>query len=186
MQTTERFITVEEFDALPESVLPRQFIKGRLVVSPTPNFLHQRLLGDIFVEISLHLRAYPDLGKACIAPFEVQLEGPEGPERYQPDVMFFSRVHLDRLTDKCAKGVPDLVVEVLSPSTRRYDLNEKRLGYASHGAVELWIVEPTRGEVRVYLLQQNPDQPVQVLKGEGVLRTDLLPGFELPLKRLFA
>ena len=44
MQTTKQSMTVEEFDALPESVLPRQYIKGRLVLSPTPNRLHQRLL----------------------------------------------------------------------------------------------------------------------------------------------
>jgi Uma2 family endonuclease len=100
--------------------------------------------------------------------------------------MFFAHAHLNRLTDKCAVGVPDLAVEVLSPSTRRYDLNDKRLGYAEHGAVELWIVDPTNRDVHVYLLQQNPDQPVQVLKGDDVLRTGLLPGFELSLKRLFA
>jgi Uma2 family endonuclease len=166
-------------------VLPRQYIRGHLIVSPPPNRFHQRLTGEIFIEISLFLRAHPDLGEAYIAPFEVQLEGPEGEERYQPDVMFFARAHLNRLTDTCSRGVPDLVVEVLSPATRRYDLNEKRLGYAAHGAVELWIADPARREVRVYLLQQNPDRPVQVLKGEGILRTELLPGFELALKRLF-
>jgi Uma2 family endonuclease len=186
MQTIERPMTVEEFDALPESVLPRQFIKGRLVVSPTPNRSHQRLAGEIFVELCLHLRANPGLGEAYQAPFEVRLTGFKGPERYQPDVMFFARAHLNRLTDTGAVGVPDLVVEVLSRSTQRYDLNEKRLGYAEHGAAELWILDPTRREVRVYLLQQNPDRPVQVLKGEDVLRTSLLPGFELPLKQLFA
>lgn len=185
MQTIEQPMTVEAFDALPESVLPRQFIKGKLIVSPTPNRLHQRLAGEIFIEISLFLRAHPDLGEAYQAPFELRLEGLEGPERYQPDVMFFTRAHLDRLTDACAKGVPDLVVEVLSPATRRYDLNEKRLGYAAHGATELWIVDPARREVRVYLLQQNPDRPAQVLKAGGALRTELLPGFELTLERLF-
>ncbi|HEY0790221.1 MAG TPA: Uma2 family endonuclease [Chthoniobacterales bacterium] len=186
MQTIERPMTVEEFDALPESVLPRQFIKGKLVVSPTPNRFHQRLAGEIFIELCLYLRAHPGVGEAYQAPFEVRLKGPQGPERYQPDVMFFARVHLNRLTDMGAVGVPDLVVEVLSRSTQRYDLNEKRRGYAEHGAVELWILDPTRREMRVYLLQQNPDRPVQVLKGEDVLRTHLLPGFELPLKQLFA
>src|SRR4051812_19919422 len=87
MHTTEQPMTVEAFDALPESVLPRQFIKGRLVVSPTPNRFHQRLAGEIFIEIGLYLRAHPDLGEAYQAPFEVRLKGLEGPERYQPDVM---------------------------------------------------------------------------------------------------
>ena len=185
MQTTERPMTIEEFDALPESVLPRQFIRGKLVVSPTPNRRQQRLAGEIFVELCLHLRAHPGLGEAYQAPFEVRLEGPQGPERYQPDVMFFTRAHLDRLTEQCAVGAPDLVVEVLSPSTRRYDLQDKRLGYAEHGAVELWLVDPAQRAVRIYRLQENPDRPVQVLKGEGVLRTELLPGFELSSKRLF-
>jgi Uma2 family endonuclease len=186
MQTIERPMTVEEFDALPESVLPRQFINGRLVVSPTPNRFHQRLAGEIFIEICLHLRANPGLGEAYQAPFEVRLKGLKGAERYQPDVMFFARAHLNRLTDTCAVGVPDLVVEVLSRSTQRYDLHEKRFGYTDHGVIELWILDPTRREVRVYLLQQHPDQPVQVLRGDDVLRTNLLPGFELSLTRLFA
>ncbi|HEY0793672.1 MAG TPA: Uma2 family endonuclease [Chthoniobacterales bacterium] len=56
---------------------------------------------------------------------------------------------------------------------------------ADHGAKELWILDPMRRDVRVYLLQQDGDRPVQVLKGEDVLRTNLLPGFELSLKRLF-
>ena len=57
--------------------------------------------------------------------------------------------------------------------------------YADHGTVELWIVDPVSREVHVYLLQQDPDQPAQGLKKHDVLRTDLLPGFELPLDRLF-
>jgi Uma2 family endonuclease len=185
MQTTEQLMTVEEFDALPESVLPRQYIRGHLIVSPPPSPFHQEVLQAILFEITLYLRAHPGCGKVYVAPFELRLKGPMGPERYQPDLSFFIQGHLNRLTDTCAVGVPDLVVEVLSPATRRYDLNEKRLGYAAHGAVELWIVDPTRREVRVYLLQQDPDRPVQVLKGEGILRTGLLPGFELALGRLF-
>lgn len=185
MQTTEQPMTVEAFDALPESVLPRQYIKGNLVLSPPPSPFHQEVLQAILFEITLYLRGHPGWGKVYVAPFEVQLKGPTGPERYQPDLSFFTQDHLNRVTDKCAVGVPDLIVEVLSPATRRYDLNEKRFGYAGHGAVELWIVEPRRREVRVYLLRQNPDQPAQVLKGEGILRTKLLPGFELALERLF-
>lgn len=185
MQTTEQPMTVEEFDALPESVLPRQYINGNLILSPPPSPFHQEVLQTILFEITLYLQAHPRWGKVYVAPFEVQLKGPTGPERYQPDLSFFTQGHLHRLTHIGAVGVPDLVVEVLSPATRRYDLNEKRLGSAGHGALELWIVDPTRREALVYLLQQDPDRPAQALKGEGVLRTELLPGFELALERLF-
>ncbi|MBW0001801.1 MAG: Uma2 family endonuclease [Verrucomicrobia bacterium] len=185
MHTIEQPMTVEAFDALPESVLPHQYIRGHLIVSPPPNRFHQRLAGELFVEISLFLRAHPALGEVYQAPFEVRLKGPEGEERYQPDVMFFARAHLDRLTDQCAVGVPDLVIEVLSPKTARYDRNEKRLGYAQNGAAELWIIDPKRKTAEVYRFSADVGRPPKVLKPGDVLSTGLLPGFELALSHLF-
>jgi Uma2 family endonuclease len=139
MQTIERPMSLEEFDALPERNRPIQLIEGNLVVAPSPDRFHQRLSGAIYVAVYLHLEAYPDLGEVYQAPFDVQFPGVNV---YQPDVMFFARAHLGRLTDKRAVGAPDLVVEVLSPSTARYDTGKKREVYARFGVTELWIVDP--------------------------------------------
>ena len=182
MQTIERPMTLEEFDALPESNRPIQLIEGHLVVAPAPDRFHQRLSGAIYVAIYIHLEAHPELGEVYQAPFDVQFPGVNV---FQPDVMFFARAHLGRLTDKRAVGAPDLVVEILSPSTTRFDTGKKREVYARHGVAELWIVDPKRREVHVYRLGQDPDRPVRVLKVEDQLHTELLPGFELPLGRLF-
>src|SRR4051794_22955157 len=77
------------------------------------------------------------------------------------------------------------IVEVLSGSTAPYDTGTKRIHYAQCGVVELWLVGPKRHKVEVFLLRQNPDRPARVLSGSDALMTDLLPGFELPLGRLF-
>jgi Uma2 family endonuclease len=182
MKTIERPMTLEEFDALPESNRPIQLIEGHLVVAPAPDRFHQRLSGAIYVAIYLHLEAHPELGEVYQAPFDVQFPGVNV---FQPDVMFFARAHLGRLTDKRAVGAPDLVVEILSPSTARYDTGKKREVYARFGVTELWIVDPPRRSVSVYLLGQDPDRPLRVLKGNDELRTDLLPSFTLPLSRVF-
>lgn len=181
MQTTERLITLEEFDALPEILLPCQLIEGRLVMAPAPTRLHQRLVWIISGEFYAFLRDHPELGEAYHAPFDVQLRGPNV---YQPDVMFFSRNHLDRLTETRAQGAPDLVVEVLSPKTAHYDRNEKRLGYAQNGLAELWIIDPKRKIVEAYPLADGADRPPAVFKRGDVLTTSLLPGFKLVLDRL--
>jgi Uma2 family endonuclease len=183
MQTIERPMTLEEFDALPESNRPIQLIDGNLIVAPSAGRLHQRLLLAIGSALYTFLQGRPELGEVYQAPFDVQFPGVNV---FQPDVMFFARAHLYRLTDKRALGAPDLVVEILSPSTARYDTGKKREVYARFGVTELWIVDPPHRSVTVYLLDQDPDRPLRVLTSNDALRTDLLPGFALPLSRVFA
>ena len=182
MQTTERPMTLEEFNALPETLLPCQLIEGRLVMAPAPTRLHQRLVWIISGEFYAFLRDHPEFGEAYHAPFDVQLPGPNV---YQPDVMFFRHDHLDRLTEKRATGAPDLAVEVLSPKTARYDLNEKRLGYAQNGVAELWIIDPKRKTATVHHLAEHAGRLPAAFKRGDALTTNLLPGFKLPLNRLF-
>jgi Uma2 family endonuclease len=182
----EKPMSVEEFDALPESLLPHQYIEGKLILAPSPEVPHQTLVLEIAFALESHVRARPELGKVLTGPLDVRIRGRLGEERYQPDVMFFARDHLDRLEGRLPVGPPDLAVEVLSPGTRRYDLNQKRLGYARSGVQELWVIDPVAKGARVWRLQQDPERPAAVVQQGGALRTDLLPGFELPWGRLFA
>ena len=78
---------------------------------------------------------------------------------FQPDLVFFSERRRSFLTDKGAEGALDLVVEILSPKTAHLDLDQKRLVYARTGVDELWVVDPEREEVRVYLSREDPDLP---------------------------
>jgi len=86
------------------------------------------------------------------------------------------------------KGAPDLVVEVLSEGTRRYDLVRKRALYERAGVQEYWVVDPGIDEVRVFRAEAGRYAPAAVLAAEtgDALSSPLLPGLTLPLAELFA
>jgi Uma2 family endonuclease len=196
---TETPMTVEEFDALPERCpYPRQYIRGKLVMTRLPPPEHLAVNSAIANALGRFLYCHPEFGGLYLH-LNVAIQGPEGTERYQPDTLVYRRERLGLLQD-CADWdslvpVPDLAVEVLSPQTRHYDLDLKPMGYAQSGLPELWVADPERREVQVYLLQKDASRPAAAggqliaasppLKPGETLRTGLLPGFELPVGRLF-
>ena len=101
--------------------------------------------------------------------------------RREPDLQVVLAEHRDRIGYDGMLGAPDLIVEVLSPSTRRVDLGEKRDEYAAIGVRAYWCVDPVRGEA--WLFEPVGAEPTVVRRG-GVLRADVLPGFEVPLDRV--
>ncbi|MBW0001380.1 MAG: Uma2 family endonuclease [Verrucomicrobia bacterium] len=83
-------------------------------------------------------------------------------------------------------GRQELVAEVLSPSTTRYDQGDKLLRYARSGVVEMWMLDPEDRQVKIYRFDRQPPlDPERILRGDDVLRIERLPGFELSLARLF-
>lgn len=177
-----RPLTTKEFYRLPESNQFCELIEGELVMPPSPEPFHQSVAGTVFGELYLYLRNHP-LGVAYCAPLDVELSPANV---YQPDVLYVSNARKDRVKRKRVVGAPDLVAEVLSPSTARYDQGDKLLRYARSGVVEMWIIDPEDHQVEAYRFdRENPLEPKRILRGDDVLRTELLPGFELPLGRLF-
>lgn len=102
---------------------------------------------------------------------------------YQPDVSFLSRERLHLSGEVYVDGPPDLAVEVISPSSRRYDTVEKRINYARFGVREYWLVDPVERDAVVYEQVQGEWLPVHA--EEGVLRSKVLAGFWLRLAWLF-
>lgn len=125
----------DDYWILPEGE-PVQLLRGRLIVSPSPNILHQLIvlrLGELFSAI-----ADQTDGCTLVAPMDTVLSDHTIP---QPDVIYVRNTNLDIIEDR-VRGVPDLVVEVLSPSTARVDRLEKLDLYAQYGIAEYWIVDP--------------------------------------------
>jgi Uma2 family endonuclease len=81
------------------------------------------------------------------------------------------------------KGAPDLVVEILSPSTRRLDLDLKKRAYTERGVEEYWIVSPEKREIQVHRLQE-PTGAI-IYSDHETITTPILPGFTLALQELF-
>ena len=105
----------------------------------------------------------------------------------QPDLLFVSRGHASIITEDNIQGAPDLVVEILSESTRRTDEIIKRKLYEKHGVAEYWIIDPEVATVKVYrLVDQAYTQAIELtLKAQDRVTSPLFLGWELPLKDSF-
>lgn len=146
---TPRRWTADDVRALPDEPGKRfECVDGELLVSPSPRITHQYILGYLWREIDAFVRAH-GLGAAVLAPSDLELD------RFtlvQPDVFVLPLVGGRRPRTVEEIGHPLLFIEVLSPSTARYDRVVKRARYQRYG-VEYWIVD---GDARL-LERWNPD-----------------------------
>jgi Uma2 family endonuclease len=153
---------------------------------PGPTRLHQEMVGDLYYVLRRELE-----GRPCHvypAPFDVRLpDADEADEQthtvVQPDIsVFCSEAHLD---DKGARGAPDLVVEILSPSTSSKDTIIKRALYERHGVPEYWIVDPETRMLYQFVLQSGRYAEPAVLYAEARLESAALSGVAFFLSDLF-
>ena len=158
-----------------------ELLDGELILSEAPSRVHQR--ADIRLGSRMHL--FVDghgLGVVYHAPRDVVLTDTDV---VQPDLMFISneRLHID--TEREVRGAPDLVVEVLSPSTSGRDRTFKRALYARHGVKEYWLVEPAARTIEVLLLGEDSFEAVATY-GEGdTLVSPTLQGFRIDVDEVF-
>ena len=148
LPTTHQHMTADEFAALPEGPPYFQLVEGELYFMATLTGLHQDIVLNIAFWIKAHLRAHPGLGKVRVAPSDVRFDDSNV---FEPDVYFVSRERSHILTIPGASGAPDLIVEVLSPSTVRLDREKKRRLYFHFGVREIWFVLPERRRLEVYM-----------------------------------
>jgi Uma2 family endonuclease len=177
-------LTYDDFVHFPDDGKRHELIDGEHYVTPAPSWNHQDLVGNIFGPIWNYLRQKP-IGRVVMAPFDVVFSNFDVVE---PDLLFVSGAKLpDVRTAKNLRGVPDLVVEVGSPSTRRRDERIKLRLYERSGVAEYWVVDPDLDAIRVYRLSDGRYGRAQELTLErgDVLTTPLLPGFEVALSAIF-
>lgn len=182
-EISERKKTVADFMALGEGPPFAELIHGEIIMAPSPFRSHQSAILEIAFQVRRHLETHP-VGKCYIAPFDVHFS-----ETIVlcPDLSFFSNERLCHLSDRGAEGAPDLVVEVLSPSTARRDRKDKREIYTEFGVRELWLVNTELETIEVFDLAKQPDQPVAVMENgtHPSIRTPILPEFTLALADVF-
>lgn len=179
-------MTADEFLALPEDWRGRrwQLIDGDLVVNE-PTLTHGHVQKTIIVALELWIREAPGRGTVCV-PVDVRLD-----ERnvYGPDVLWYRESRAPALDDRPPYPMPDLAVEVRSPSSWRRDVSVKRPNYERYGAAELWLVD-TKAHVVLVFRRSRPDAPRFDMSLElgtsDSLTSPLLPGFELSVAGLFA
>lgn len=140
----------EVFDRLPEGTLA-QLIENNIVMSPSPLYRHQKILAGINFQLTLFVKKN-GLGEVLTAPMDVFFDEKN---IFQPDILFISKERQSIIEENGLHGAPDLIIEILSPSTAQYDLEEKKTVYERYGIKEYWIVDPATKDVQGFILKKN-------------------------------
>ena len=172
--------TYEDYLLLPED-RRYEIIDGDLFATPSPGTPHQRIVGNLY----LCLSRYVDdrvLGEVLIARCDVVLSPTDV---VQPDALFVTAARSAIVGEKFISAAPDLVVEVLSPSTEDRDRTLKTKLYARFGVRELWIADTKEKRIEVLTNSGDGFRPEAVFGLGTVLSSSLLPGLEIPIAEVF-
>ena len=182
MATQRRVVkfTYEDYKHTPEDKR-YELIDGDLIMVPAPRTAHQKssmnLVNPLFTFVTEN-----GLGVVFAAPYDVVLSETDV---VQPDILFVSNERSHIINEDNIRGAPDLVVEVLSPSTAQRDRTLKRTLYALHGVSEYWQADTDAKNVMVLTLEDGEFR-VAGIYGEGqTLVSPLLAGFSLEIDRIF-
>lgn len=181
-QTTTK-LTYEDFVKLPDDGNRYEIIDGELIVNPAPVPFHQRVVRKLLVRLDAYFESQGG-GEVFQSPIDVVLE--EG-NVVEPDLIVILRGRAHLLGPKNVQGAPDLVIEVLSEGTRRYDERDKRQLYERCGVDEYWIVDPVIELVKIYRRAGGVFVRVAEISTEtgGAITSPLLPGFSLDIAAVF-
>jgi Uma2 family endonuclease len=178
--------TYSDLVALPEDQLRHELIDGEHFVTPSPNTGHQTISLNL-IRLLLPYLDQHHLGEVFYAPFDVKLSFFTV---LVPDLVYFTAQRFAQVVnEKHATAAPDLVVEILSPGTRRRDTGRKRAVYDREGVREYWLVDP---EARSITVLRRPradagltDVTTLALATDDVLESPLFPGLQVPLREVF-
>jgi Uma2 family endonuclease len=172
--------TYDDYARLPDD-RRYEVIDGELYLTPAPTPYHQIVSRRIERLIEDHVEE-AKLGIVIDAPCDVVLSQFDV---LQPDIFFISTGRLAVIGEKYISDAPDLVVEVLSPGTQKRDRFMKAKRYARFGVLEMWIADPRKKTIEVFVNTEDGFRRQALYAGDDVLRSPLLPGLEVPLARVF-
>lgn len=152
---------LEVYQMLPEGTRA-EIINGVLYVSPAPTLDHQDTVVSLTTDLNVFLRK-KKAGKLYVAPVDVYLNAANA---YQPDLVVILKDNLSILRSNGIHGSPDLVIEILSPGTKKFDLVKKKNVYETSGVKEYWIVDPATKECIGFQLKKGKFEELKKEKGK--------------------
>ena len=159
---------MEVYKMLPEGTLA-ELIDGHIYMTPPPNLHHQEISFIIAGEIYRYLKRNK-IGHAYTAPVGVFLD--EENNVVQPDIVFVPNKQRKQLGKDGIHGSPDFVLEILSPSNKNHDLENKKKLYEQFGIKEYWVVDPTSKEAIGFTLKKGLYQ--ESFRGIGQIKSSVL------------
>ncbi|HEX7184077.1 MAG TPA: Uma2 family endonuclease [Thermoanaerobaculia bacterium] len=173
--TWSDFLDLDEDD-------PRELLDGRLVEIEMPTWTHERIVAACIAFLS-HWAWERQAGEVISSSYKIRIDDRRGT---MPDVQFYRRGNSPRGQEKgLERGRPDLVIEVISPTSRSKDGVCKLRDYAAIGVPEYWLVDPEARTLERLVLREGIYSIVEALEGEVVFRPDSFEGLEIDLGRLW-
>lgn len=186
MSTEAKVLTYEAYLALPEMKQRYDIVDGVLIMAPAPTPTHQWIMQEIFVLLRSFVNER-NIGVVLMAPVDLLIQR-EPLRTRQPDVLYLSAQRSGIKGPSQLRGMqmleisPDLVVEVLSPSNTRRDIEDKLEDYRKAGVPECWLVSPEAETVEVLGLSTEGITPVTIYGVDETLRSEVLSDFALRLR----
>jgi Uma2 family endonuclease len=175
-------LTYQDYLTLPDDGQRYEIIEGELYLSPAPNLKHQWTATQLTAVLVNHVGEH-GLGHVYAAPSDVFLAINS---IVQPDLLFVSRERLHILTEPNVRGAPDLVVEVISPSSMKTDQETKRALYEKYGVKHYWVFEPSERWVRAFELgADGAYELVAEASDDALFTAPPFPDLTIPLARLW-
>lgn len=138
--------TIDDWLALPDDVRA-ELIDGQLIIMETPLIIHQELIAAMHIQLYACMKKHNSPCRLMFSPVGVQLDC-DNRTVVEPDLLIVC--DREKIRDRTVFGAPDFVVEVLSPSTRKKDMNLKLFKYSNAGVREYWMVDPKDRKVIVH------------------------------------
>ena len=181
--STSTRLTYEDYASFPEDGRRHEIIGGEHYVVPSPFIRHQAISHRLEYVLLKYLEQNP-VGTLFDAPCDVVLSDLDV---VQPDLIYISKDHESIITEKNIRGVPDLLVEIISESTRRTDEITKRKLYEHAGVREYWVIDPVVDTVKIYRLEDGRYQREAEISGEtgGMIESPLMPGLRIDVGEVF-
>ena len=177
----ERPLTYDDLLAMPDDLNHYEIINGVLLVSPAPNRAHQLTSIRLFRVLDAFTERH-GLGDICYAPVDVRLTPFSVVE---PDLLFIRTERLAIYTEKgVVEGPPDLVVEIVSPSSTRIDAIDKAALYASAGVPEYWLTNPETKTFRLLILGSDGTYH-DAEAADGRFQSTVIPGLVIDPEEIF-
>jgi Uma2 family endonuclease len=176
-----KYLATDIWDT-PDDGKRYEVIGGELFVSPSPSWLHQYALMQLALLVGNWVFQHA-LGKVVQAPLGIVLDEEDG---VQPDLIYISRERDHIITERGIESAPDLLVEVLSPSTASRDRGIKMRRYANAAVPHYWMLDPGGRALEAYKLGDNGYELLGTFGVGETFRPELFAGLELPIDRLWA
>jgi len=176
-------LNYHDYALFPESGSKQhEIIDGEHYMTPSPTTKHQRVSRNMVWIIESFLRENR-YGEILSAPFDVILSDND---IVVPDIVYVSQKNIHLLTEENIKGIPDLIIEILSPSHRKRDRILKRDLYEKYGVREYWLIDPDKEQVEIYTFSCDRFLPPTVYNRDQVIKTEIIPGLEIDVKGIFS